>query len=136
MYQRNTPSLNKPEIIMDRSYLLKVIEKNFIIFDKDELSQKIAVSRGFDKTLKSLIEKQDDSLNDSKYLPVLHSWFFETVKELLKKIKRDKYFNEEEKLADMSLLVISIYYHYSAVCSPMVMYVFIRNVLKEKILLV
>lgn len=136
MYQRNTPSLNKPEIIMDRSYLLKAIERNFFIFDKDELSQKIANSQGFEERLKSLVERQAGCLNDSKYLSVQHALFYKTIEELLKKMKQNLYAHEEEMLADKSLLAISIYYHYSAVCLPTLMYVFIRNVLKEKILLV
>ena len=85
MYQRNTPSLNKPEIIMDRSYLLKAIERNFFIFDKDELSQKIANSQGFEERLKSLVVRQAGCLNDSKYLSVQHALFYKTIEELLKK---------------------------------------------------
>ncbi len=121
---------------MDRSYLLKIIEKTFMVFDKDELSQKIADNPLFDKRLKKYIQEQDSSLDNQEYLPIYHRRFYDTIMNLLRKFNREGYDFEQERQADAALLAISIYYHYSAICLPCLMYRFIREVLKEKILLV
>lgn len=120
---------------MDRNYLLKIIEKNFFVLDKDELSREIADNPFFNQSLKNLITEQNSSLNDKKMLPMYHSWLYETIVTLRQKFIYDDCDYEEEKIADASLLVVSAYYHYSAICSSTAMYGFLRNVIKEKILL-
>ncbi len=120
---------------MNRNYLLKVIEKNFFVLDKDELSREIADNPFFDQSLKNLVVEQSISLNDKEMFATHHSQVYETIKELLRKFSHNNYDYEQEKLADASLLVVSVYYHYSEICSSTAMYVFLRNVIKEKTLL-
>lgn len=121
---------------MNRNYLLKIIEKNFFILDKNELSREIANNPFFNQNLKNLIAEQNISLNDKEKFAMYHSWFYGTIEELLQKFSYNSNEIAQEKLADASLLVVSAYYHYSAICSSATMYRFLRNVMKEKILLV
>ena len=131
------PSLNKPETSMDRNYLLKIIEKNFIIFDKDEISKKITDNYWFDELLRKLVQEQSNKLDEEELRGSLHIVFCKATENILKRIRHDcNYSFEWEKIADTSLLIISIYYHYSAICEPVLMYNFIRKIMKEKILLV
>lgn len=122
---------------MDRSYLLKVIEKNFIIFDKDETSKRIADNYWFDELLRKLVQEQSKELDEKELAGSLHIVFYKATANVLKRIKNDSYYSyvEWEKIVDTSLLIISVYYHYSAVCEPALMYDFIRKIMKEKILL-
>lgn len=121
---------------MDRSYLLKVIEKNFIIFDKDETSKRITDNCWFDESLRKLVQEQSCKLDTKELQGFLQAIFYKTTKNVLKRIKNDcNYFFEWEKIVDTSQLIISVYYHYSAVCEPVLMYDFIRKIMKEKILL-
>ena len=135
---------------MDKNYLLKIIKKNFIILSKDEISEKIGEISYFDPKsfLTQLIRQQNDKLNDEQYQGVLHSHFFDIVNWLVKDLIEDSckfdprtgacgIFNPQKAdRADAAQLVISVYYHYPAICFPPSMYSFIRLVLKEKILLV
>ena len=122
---------------MNRSYLLKIIEKNFIIFDKDETSKRIADNYWFDEFLRKLVQEQSCKLDKEEFRGSLHTTFCKATENVLKRIRNDRnYFFEWEKIVDTSLLIISIYYHYSAVCEPILMYDFIRKIMKEKILLV
>lgn len=66
---------------MNRNYLLKVIEKNFFVLDKDELSREIADNPFFDQSLKNLVVEQSISLNDKEMFATHHSQFYETIKE-------------------------------------------------------
>lgn len=128
---------------MDRSYLLKIIEKNFIIFDKDETSKRIADNYWFDESLRKLVQEQSNKLDEDELRSSQHIVFYKATENILKRIKNDRnyFFIELEKdvweeIVDTSQLIISIYYHYSAVCEPVLMYDFIRKIMKEKILLV
>lgn len=135
---------------MDKNYLLKIIKKNFIILSKDEISEKIGEISYFDPKsfLTQLIQQQNDKLDDEQYQGVLHSHFFDIVNQLITDLKKSAnlfdyrmgtcgIFNPQNaSQADATQLVISVYYHYPAICLPELMYSFIRLVLKEKILLV
>ena len=135
---------------MDKNYLLKIIKKNFIILSKDEKKKKIGEISYFDpeRFLTKLIRQQNDKLDDEQYQSLLHSYFFDVISRLAKDLKEDSYmFNRPKEIygifkplnadrADAAQLVISVYYHYPAICFPPSMYSFIRLVLKEKILLV
>ena len=76
---------------MNRNYLLKVIEKNFFVLDKDELSREIADNPFFDQSLKNLVVEQSISLNDKEMFATHHSQFYETIKELLRKFSHNNY---------------------------------------------
>ena len=124
---------------MDKNYLLKIIKKNFIILSKDEISEKIGEISYFDPKsfLSQLICQQNDKLDDEQYQGVLHSHFFDVINPLVKDLKEDSsvFDPRNASRADAAQLVISVYYHYPAICLPSLMYSFIRLVLKEKILL-
>lgn len=120
---------------MDRDYLLKIIEKNFILLTKDEISQKIAYSTYFDEDWKQLIKEQSEKLDD-RYCTHHYRKFDVTISKILCEIQNKPDLYQLMHIAEASLLVVSIYYHYSSVCFESSMYEFFRAILKEKILLV
>lgn len=128
---------------MDRKYLLKIIKKNFPILSMNEISQKIKNHHNFNDTLKRLIQQQNTELNNEENQNILNDWLSESVYYIadkvikLKNSQDEKYIIDEiEELAEISLIIISAYYQYSAICHTQLMYGFVHLVLTEKILLV
>ena len=127
--------------IMERKYLLKVIEKHFFVLSKDEIAKQI-VSETLELSyfiIDHLVKQSEKLDNAQEYQKIFHPLFCEAGLKIMKKINDMEKGNlsifDREKLFDDCLLFISIYYHYSAVLYPIAMADFLRLVLTTKILL-
>lgn len=126
---------------MTREYLLKVIEKHFWVLSKDEIAKQIGDAKLLlPDCFVEALQKQDPMLDDEEKRKYLHPLFYAAAEDirasfdLLGNVNFVAVF-DREKLFDRTLLVISIFYHYSAVLLPNVMADFLRDVLLKKILL-
>jgi hypothetical protein len=125
---------------MKREYLLKVIEKHFFVLSKEEIAEQIKADKlDFPDFLVNALETQDACLDDANRLKIINPYFCDAISDVRERINnlRDKQLTVwgKEKLFDNTLLLISVYYHYSAVSFNNVMADFIRLVLLEKVLL-
>jgi hypothetical protein len=109
------------------------------VLSKDEIAKQITEKNfNLPDFLISMLQMQDERLdNEAEYLKVLHPLFCEAECGLVNRISKfeTRFIFERERLFDDCLLLISIYYHYSAVLVPNVMADFLRLVLMKKILL-
>lgn len=133
---------------MDREYIrIFVAElltgKKLILLPPGQIAEKI------DKTdlvisdeMKLLLKSQNnDILNDKAHLDFNHAGLQPAIQSLSRAIvvlTRDAIVDERKmaRIFDNVVLLLSIYWQYEAVLRPESMYVFLRLVLKEKILLV
>lgn len=124
---------------MDREYLLKVINKNFFLLNRDEIANAAKNNWIFRKqtTFLQFLQNQDSRLSDPESLRLFSPYFHSIVEEVSASIQRGR-LNPITEIgyADTSLLILSAYNEYPAICSDSIMFAFIRLVLKEKILLV
>lgn len=125
---------------MKREYLLKVIDKNFWVLSKDEISEQIdKIKSSLPDSVKTSLKTQNMVLaSDGKKL--FHPYFSEEISNIKQRILRETdcpFPNplRMEVLFDQSLLLISIYYRYPEAMYDNVMAELLRLVLKEKILL-
>lgn len=125
---------------MTREYLLKVIEKHFWVLSKDEIAKQIANANvELPDFIRDMLMIQDVELNNEEKRKIFHPYFCDAIGNVRGEISL---WEQEkltiwgcEKLFDSCLLLISIFYHYSAVLVPNVMADFLRVVLLKKILL-
>ena len=125
---------------MTREYLLKVIEKHFWVLSKDEIAKQIANANvELPDSIRDMLVIQDVELNNEEKRKIFHPYFCDAIGDARGEISL---WEQEkltiwgcEKLFDSCLLLISIFYHYSAVLVPNVMADFLRVVLLKKILL-
>ena len=125
---------------MTREYLLRVIDKHFWVLSKNEIADQIAaVDLSLPDFVVNALQKQLFSLDDAEKIRVLHPYFSDainTIREHIVSLDNDKLtIWGRENLFDETLLIISIYYHYSGVLLANVMADFLRLVLMKKILL-
>lgn len=126
---------------MERSYLLKVIEKNFWPLSAEEIAEQLAtVPLNLPDFLKEMLKQKDASLCEQENLKNLHPLFCQallTIEKSYDELAKEAHPNvlRFEKLFDEALLMISIYYQYSAVLHSNVAAEFIRFVLQTKVLL-
>lgn len=127
---------------MERKYLLKVIEKHFFVLNKEEIGQQITKTDfKLPDFLVKALQTQDDKLNAISNLSQLTEHFAKAINNvrnrILKQNEKSLHFDplENEGIFDDALLLISIYYHYSAAMGSAVTADFIRLVLLKKVLL-
>lgn len=125
---------------MTREYLLKVIEKHFWVLSKDEIAKQIANANvELPDFIRDMLVIQDVELDNEENRRILNPLFHDVIENIRGEItllEKDQLFcRRREKLFDNCLLLISIFYHYSAVLIPNVMADFLRVVLLKKILL-
>lgn len=126
---------------MEREYLLKIIERNFFVLSKEEIADRINKSSlTISDTNKVCLKDQYPQLNEIENRVFLNPAFCDNVADLTHRIseisnKSSVNVLKLEKIADDTLLLISIYYHYQAVLYDNIMLRFLRLVMKEKILL-
>lgn len=126
---------------MDRQYLLKVIEKHFFVLSKEEIAEKIKDTRYFKLPdfLVEALQTQDPRLNAVSNLTTVHmivTKVFEDVSKHIAGQKLDLCFSlDRNELREDVLLLISIYYHYSAFVTDALIADFIQLVLVKKLLL-
>lgn len=125
---------------MTREYLLKVIEKHFWVLSKEEIAAQIANANvELPDFIRDMLVIQDVELNNEEKRKIFHPYFCDAIGDARGEISL---WEQEkltiwgcEKLFDSCLLLVSIFYHYSAVLVPNVMADFLRVVLLKKILL-
>lgn len=126
---------------MKRSYILKAIEKNFWPLSKEEIAQQLSiVPLNLPDFLKEMLRQENASLNAPENLKNFQPFFCETLHSIENRyelLAEEKHPNPIffEQLFDEALLMISIYYRYSAVLHSNVAAEFIRFVLQTKVLL-
>ena len=85
----------------------------------------------------ALLKQQNSKLDEEEYLGTVHQVFYEIIQHTAIRILHPSSNPlSMEQTADTSLLIISVYNEYDAICYPSLMYKFLQLVLKEKILLV
>ncbi|MBQ9034962.1 MAG: hypothetical protein IJ099_03245 [Alphaproteobacteria bacterium] len=125
---------------MTREYLLKVIEKHFWVLSKEEIAAQIHETKtSLPPFLVEKLQAKMPELDSEEKRKIFHPYFCDVIEEIRQKIASEEHENltilGREKLFDDCLMLISIYYHYSAVLLPNVMADFLRVVLMKKILL-
>ena len=127
---------------MERTYLLRVIEKHFFVLSKEEIAQKITEANfKLPDFLVEALQKQDPRLNAISNLSMVNTSFTNALIEVKGHILNQNEKNclsdpmESEEIFDDTLLLISCYYHYSAIICMGAMVDFIRLVLTKKVLL-
>ncbi len=127
---------------MTREYLRKAIKKIFIglLLDRDEIADCVETNEIFKKHgdfMPALLKQQNSKLDEEEYLGTVHQVFYEIIQHTAIRILHPSSNPlSMEQTADTSLLIISVYNEYDAICYPSLMYKFLQLVLKEKILLV
>ena len=127
---------------MDRKYLIRIIEKNFIVLEKEELSIKIKDAGVIlPQVVVSLVCEQSKELADPENLKNYYPYFHDEVQDVLKKIKTQEEVGWNsplylEKISDRALVLVSIYYHYPAAFDDSTIALLIQKVMMNKVLLV
>lgn len=133
---------------MDRDYLITIISglltgKKLLKLSSSEISEKISKTNlPISNKMKSLLNnKKRDELDNEEHICMNHTMLYPAVRNLSTEIMlatREGKFSDQKmaKIFDDVVLLLSIYWEYKAVLRPESMYVFLRLVLKEKILLV
>lgn len=126
---------------MTRDYLKKAIKKNFFeLLDRDEITdcvEKNEIFKEYGSFLPALLRQQNPKLDEEEYLGTVHQLFYEIIQRTaIRIIHPSPDPLSMEQTADTTLLIISVYNEYDAICYPSLMYKFLQLVLKEKTLLV
>jgi hypothetical protein len=124
---------------MKREYLIKVIEKHFFVMSKSEIAEFSGITDlSLSESMKSLLQTADYELFKKENLCLNNAGFQPIVKSLIDTIvskRTDTDMLLYEKTFDECLFLISVYYHYPAVLSNLLIAGLIRAVLRHNILL-
>ncbi len=122
-------------MIMDREYLLKVIEQKFFVLDKEQIAQKVENNISFAQSqLTPLFQKQDPKLDDTRLHKYLHACFFDVFQKFKQNLEKARSIKSLADSADTAVLIISIYYHYPQICTPLLMFEILHEIFRSKLL--